>query len=102
MTPRDRADRRRQRLSCAYVPGRHVLCVTAERPVKTTGHAGDLGLSRTRNRHGARWPDSNVGGLSYGAPCEEGTMSTRTDLEEWAAARVHGICLKTGPPRKVG
>jgi ergothioneine biosynthesis glutamate--cysteine ligase EgtA len=29
-------------------------------------------------------------------------MSTRTDLEEWAAARVHGICLKTGPPRKVG
>jgi glutamate--cysteine ligase len=29
-------------------------------------------------------------------------MSTRTDLEEQAAARVHGICLKTGPPRKVG
>jgi ergothioneine biosynthesis glutamate--cysteine ligase EgtA len=29
-------------------------------------------------------------------------VSTRTDLEEWAAARVHGICLKTGPPRKVG
>jgi ergothioneine biosynthesis glutamate--cysteine ligase EgtA len=29
-------------------------------------------------------------------------MSTRTDLEERAAARVHGICLKTGPPTKVG
>src|SRR5258708_21950031 len=29
-------------------------------------------------------------------------MSTRTALEEWAGARVHGICLKTGPPRKVG
>src|SRR5260221_4247358 len=55
-----------------------------------------------RNRPWASWPCSNVGGLSYRAPCEEGTMSTRTDLEEWAAARVHGICLKTGPPRKVG
>src|SRR5271156_605618 len=55
-----------------------------------------------RNRRRAGWPRSNVGGLSYRAPCEEGTMSTRTDLEEWAAARVHGICLKTGPPRKVG
>jgi ergothioneine biosynthesis glutamate--cysteine ligase EgtA len=29
-------------------------------------------------------------------------VSTRTDLEEWAAARVHGICLKTGPPQRVG
>ena len=34
-------------------------------------------------------------------------MSTRTDsspttMEERAAARVHGICLKTGPPAKVG
>ncbi len=29
-------------------------------------------------------------------------MSTRIDLEEKAAAHVHGICLKTGPPRKVG
>jgi glutamate--cysteine ligase len=29
-------------------------------------------------------------------------MSMQTDREEQAAAHVHGICLKTGPPRRVG
>jgi len=29
-------------------------------------------------------------------------MSMQTDREEEAAAHVHGICLKTGPPRRVG
>jgi ergothioneine biosynthesis glutamate--cysteine ligase EgtA len=29
-------------------------------------------------------------------------MSMETDREEQAAAHVHGICLKTGPPRRVG
>jgi len=29
-------------------------------------------------------------------------MSMQTDREQQAAAHVHGICLKTGPPRRVG
>ena len=56
------------------------------------------------HRHG-RWcsgydewlVSENVGGRGYRA-----VMSDLTPTVEQAAAHVHGICLKTGPPRMVG
>jgi ergothioneine biosynthesis glutamate--cysteine ligase EgtA len=40
-------------------------------------------------------PPGFVGGRGYGAPMT-------VIHEEWAAEHIHGICLKTGPPRRVG
>jgi ergothioneine biosynthesis glutamate--cysteine ligase EgtA len=41
-------------------------------------------------------PDRFVGGRGYGA------AMTVTAAEEQATEHIHGICLKTGPPRRVG
>lgn len=43
------------------------------------------------------WPDQNVSGPGYGAGMSEDVLTA-----EDAAAHVHGIALKTGPPRRIG